>query len=164
MTELKFKPPSVDMQMPHPRTPKYASYVASPYSHTMNTHSSIGSVKLSIYNRAGSYGTDGYYESFLLELVDGEWYVLYHVEKGTKHDELPWMYPLEVVEYKLRPMTQQELDARPSYMRGPGYTTDKYDRRVTTVRRNRPMTREEYAEWRVAVDRERNGWDGSPVL
>jgi hypothetical protein len=66
-----------------------------------------------------------YYNAKILEYVDGEWYVLFDVPKGVENP--PW--------YK-------------EVTRG-----WRYD--WSTYKTARPMTREEYAEWRLAVERER---------
>lgn len=69
----------------------------------------------------------------ILELVEGSWYVLHEVKAGTPYSELPW--------YK-------EV--------GGSWRTSAYKKAV-------PMTRDEYAEWRLKVERERIA-DGSASL
>jgi len=73
----------------------------------------------------------------ILENVDGNWYTLHEVKAGTSQNDLPW--------YK-------EVDRYPWY-----------SSRSEKIRKAVPMTREEYAEWRVAVERERIA-DGSASL
>jgi hypothetical protein len=63
----------------------------------------------------------------ILEMVDGSWFTLYTVQPGTSAIDLPWY--AEVY----------------GYVRGIGYR----DRR-----RSKPMTADEYADWRLRVDRE----------
>jgi hypothetical protein len=60
----------------------------------------------------------------ILEMVNGNWYVLYDVPEDTAYADLPWVKLV-----------------------GHGWRRDGYERAV-------PMTRNEYAEWRVAVERE----------
>src|ERR1700754_2226885 len=62
----------------------------------------------------------------ILENVDGDWYVLYEVKAGTERENLPWM--------------KEQNDWR-HYRQG--------------IKVAKPMTRDEYAEWRVQVERER---------
>jgi hypothetical protein len=61
----------------------------------------------------------------ILENVDGDWYQLYDVRQGTMYKELPWV-----------------KNVKSWY--------SSYDRY-----RAKPMTRDEYAEWRLKVERER---------
>lgn len=69
-------------------------------------------------------------EARILELIDGEWYTLYRVAADrSENDPLPWQKKVEINRYS-------------SW--GP----------ITTVRAT-PMTRDEYAAFRVAVERER---------
>lgn len=94
------------------------------------TYDLIGSAKYSFRNHNGPsrWGSSGgtHYPGKILELIDGEWFVLYDVPKGTEH--LPW-----------------EKDF--------GSDSQWYTRRTGwhTV----PMTREEYGDWRAKVERER---------
>lgn len=64
----------------------------------------------------------------ILEMVDGEWYVLYDIPKDTK--DLPWYK--EVYNYH--------------YLRG-----------ETRTMKAQPLTADEYAEFRVTVTREQAG-------
>lgn len=63
----------------------------------------------------------------ILEMVQGEWYTLHEVVAGTEYGNLPWV---------------KEVNAG-------GW----YDTRL--VRKSQPMTRDEYADWRIKVERER---------
>lgn len=65
------------------------------------------------------------YDSKILENVDGQWYVLHAIPAGATYEDLPW------VKKSRSNWRHRELD------------------------RAKPMTREEYAEWRLAVERER---------
>lgn len=71
----------------------------------------------------------GRYNAKILEMVAGEWYVLYDIKAGTELRDLPW--------YK-------EVNE--------GWRTG-YRKTKKAV----PMTRDEYADWRVAVEHERLG-------
>jgi hypothetical protein len=64
---------------------------------------------------------------YILENVDGDWYALYKITPENVKDHAPW---------------QKE-------------TTSGGWRSSYTIWRAKPMTRDEYAEWRVAVERER---------
>lgn len=63
----------------------------------------------------------------ILESVDGEWYVLHNIPTGTRYENLPWVKEVES-----------------------GWRTD-----YRKTKRAKPMSREEYAEWRLSVERER---------
>lgn len=119
-------------QMREPRQYLYASYVPSSVS-PFRVHRYIGAAKQSFYNRAGSYryNDPSYSAGKILEMVDGVWYVLYDVPGGTKRSDLPW---------------SKDVDIYP--WRGDG----------SSVRRAVPMSKAEYAEWRIAVDREARGY------
>lgn len=71
----------------------------------------------------------------IAQLVDGEWYVLHEVPQGTAYADLPWV---KTIEKKNWSYGQKQ------------YITSTKTKAV-------PMTREEYAEWRVAVELERRG-------
>lgn len=62
----------------------------------------------------------------ILENIEGEWYTLFDIPAGTTTQELPWM------------------KKRTSW-----YWRNE-ERKVA-----KPMTRDEYAEWRLQVERER---------
>lgn len=130
---LRFVPPKDEV------LPRYASYGAG----QMKTHTELGSAKQSLSHRCGSWGEHPWRaEGFILELVDGEWFVLFHVPEGTKTDDLPWKADVwrdRRYNYSLR--TE------------PTYRPQEY----TKSRVSRAMTREQYAEWRVAVELERRG-------
>jgi hypothetical protein len=62
----------------------------------------------------------------ILENVDGQWYVLHEVRAGMTYSDLPWVK--EVSTYRWN---------------------------GTPHKKGVPMSRDEYAEWRLAVERER---------
>lgn len=160
---LKFVPPPEEAKNP----PRWASYVVG---EGMKTHSCVGHAKLSFNNRGWErvatgetrevYGhTRPVYKTvtkhaFILENVEGTWYVLYEIKPGLTSDELPWMKKYyhdtkytwddrwhrldEAGSYVLK-----KMEAEPDRF--------KYEYRVTA------MTRDEYVTWRLAVERERLG-------
>ena len=135
---LKFTPPKSKA------LPRYASYGAD----TMKTHTSMGAAKQSLANRCGPvyYSNNKWREGFILQLVDGEWYVRYHVKEGTSTEELPWF--VDAWQYKGSSYWRSRyLSNEPTW--------DKDD--YIKVRVSRPETKEEYAEWRIAVELERRG-------
>ena len=113
---LKFTPPK--------QVAKYALFVDK----------GDGRGHFKVYNDLGyaksSYHHWGKRAAKILENVDGEWYVLFDIPKGTEYKNLPWV---------------KETESRYYYSRG-----QKTPRAV-------PMTREEYAEWRIKVEYEKLG-------
>lgn len=105
-------------------------------------HRNSGSAKQSAMARTGLHpwnrttGTT-YSRVVITQLVNGEWYTVYDVPKGTVYNGLPW-----IKEEKIH----KGYEGAPSYK--PIYST---------VHRSRPMDKEEYAEWRIAVELERRG-------
>lgn len=152
---LKFIPPKVEVVLP-----RYASWTKT----GMRTHTSIGAAKQSLANRA-SYRKEKenldentpyynryetvYRESFILELVDGEWYTRFHIKDGTKEDDLPWKKEfLQKYQYGYKnkvPFRNEKADS--------WYLENGYKR----VKLATPETKEEYAAWRVAVELEKRG-------
>lgn len=144
---LKFTPPKEQ------KLPRYASYGGG----IMKTHVGLGGAKQSLEYRSTFRGEallpgQSWYErpllwkeGFILELVDGEWFTLYHVEEGTKDDELPW---------KQDRWTHKQYSW--TYVTEPRYKPE--DCRHEKV--SRPLSRDEYAAWRVAVELERRGITG----
>jgi hypothetical protein len=144
---LKFIPPMVNVLDKGITVPRYASYVVGEYRHRMKVHSRLGDAKLSIYNRAVNYSSGEYRESYILELVDGVWYVLYEVPAGTLHEDLPWLYDHVTIRFEEINFTAEELAARRPW-------DTRTTKRVTVrdvSRKSRPMTKDEYANWRVRV-------------
>jgi|ERR1043166_6027864 hypothetical protein len=90
-----------------------------------------GRGRFTVYNNLGSvknaYHHAGTYNaaSKILENVDGDWYTLFDIPAGTLYRDLPWV---KEASYSWRGTPQK-----------------------TAV----PMTRDEYAEWRLKVERER---------
>lgn len=114
---LKFVPPK--------QTGRYALFADWGNERGLfKTFDLLSSAKLSYYHNSRRSSAK------ILELVDGEWYVLYDIPANTQYDDLPWVKDVP---------------------RG-----WRYDWR--TVKRSVPMTRDEYADWRVAVERERLGF------
>jgi hypothetical protein len=75
-----------------------------------------------------SYHAHGHHNNAkILENVGGQWYVLFDIPKGTDYKDLPWVKEVTI---------------------GGWYSN-------RTGHRARPMTRDEYAEWRIQVERER---------
>lgn len=141
---LKFIPPKNET------LPRYASYGEG----VLKAHTTIGGAKQSLAHRCVRVDHDSdlpYYQrpriwrqGFILESVNGEWFVLHHVPEGTKSDDLPWKKDRWI--HKQYSWT---LDTPPKY-KPEDYSHD----RVTTV-----MTRDQYADWRVKVELERRGID-----
>lgn len=130
---LRFVPPKDEV------LPRYASYGAG----QMKTHRELGPAKQSLRHRCGSWGDRPWHaEGFILELVDGELFVLFHVPEGTKDDDLPWKSDVwKHNRYNYTRLTE------------PGWRPDEYSKSKVS----KAMTREQYAEWRVAVELERRG-------
>lgn len=140
---LRFTPPKNE------NLPRYASYGAG----QMKTHREIGPAKQSLLHRTSyidnSDETVPYYrrprlshEGFILENVDGEWYTLYHVEEGTSLEDLPW---------------KRERWVHRSYgwtrFEEPTYKPEDYRYEKASY----SMSRDQYAEWRLAVELEKRG-------
>ena len=134
---LKFVPPKEEAQT----FPRYASYGAG----QLKTHGTLAGARNSLNNRtAPGYWRkgDGWKQGFILENIEGEWYVLYHVEEGAKDEDLPWMHKRWV--HKQYGWKYYE----PPAIRADDYKVEYY---------SRPMTTDEYVTWRLAVERERLG-------
>lgn len=106
---LKFVPPKA--------ATRYAIFV-NRNKPVFKAYNNLGHAKLS-----WRHGARGRFDAKLLENIDGEWYVLFDIPKGTS--TAPW--------------------------------TKKTKRRWTSYEFNVavPMSRDEYAEWRLKVERER---------
>lgn len=150
---LKFVPPPVRTL----QFPKYATYI--PHLAEMKSHTYMSAVKNRInyqcHRREALPGQEEvpyyqrkyrsfYKEVFILENVDGEWYVLYHVPEGTEEDDLPW---------------KKDSWVNPnSYYYGRRFEKPTYkpeDWKHEKV--SRPMDTEEYVQWRLKVELERRG-------
>jgi len=95
--------------------------------------SNLGNAKLSAYAKTG---VRSYSESqlstrriIITEQIHGDWFVLFDVPAGTAYKDLPWIK-----------------------MKRKLYWNSHGEQPVAVS-----MTREEYAEWRVAVELERRG-------
>jgi hypothetical protein len=125
---LKFVPPTSQNW-------KYGVWVDG---HGFRVKSNLGAAKQSAYAKAGIYDISSTTDVtrnrvVITEQVDGEWYTLFDVPAGTPCSEIPWRKQVPTRRYN-------------------------YDRRVyedSTKAKSVSMTREEYAEWRIKVDRER---------
>lgn len=130
------------------RDPKYVSYVPSGYI-TMKPHSYVSAAKNSIHNRAGSYNHSKcgmvYKEAYVLERVEGRWFILYAIPENTLWSDLPWMIDKVTTSYNRNPkyISYRETPDEPSYIVS-----------ETTDRVAAPMSMDEYAAWRISVDRE----------
>lgn len=161
---LKFVPPKEEDK----KLPRYASYVVG---HGMKLHGRLGDAKNSFNNRGWKYidtgQTEEYYgqtrpvrvrvtgHAFILENVEGEWFVLYEIPEGTKRDDLPWMKEY-YVDYRYNYNTSLYSD----HMRQSDYYQARIKEGVAKIEKRRaPMTTDEYVSWRIAVELERRGLD-----
>lgn len=132
---LKFIPPKPVGQ--------YALYIEREYGPAVfKVYSDLGPLKNAFYNRVGyNYKENATrVNAKVLEMVHGEWYVLFDVPKGTKKEDIPWM--------RVRHVTH-----RYGYWKEVKEGTEGAFKRINS----RPMTREEYADWRIKVELERRG-------
>jgi hypothetical protein len=148
---LKFVPPKEEAK----GLPRHASYVVGS---GMKVHGTVAAAKNSFNARGFEYVEnpdwkegDSYYnrrhyvtkQAFILENIDGEWYVLHDIKPGLKSDELPWYKDVWIHNtYSWR-----------NTMVKPTYQEEDYKK----IRQSFPMTRDEYVNWRLAVERERLG-------
>lgn len=94
------------------------------------TYDNVGSAKVAFrHQNHMSWRQKPQYAGKILEMIDGEWFVLYDIPKNS--DRLPW---------------EKEVESY-SYDRGYGRTEKNW--------RSVPMTRDEYGEFRARVERER---------
>lgn len=110
---LRFTPPKV--------MGKYALFVDSSYRPFFKVYNELGSAKLAARARALPYYTSRgpiRNNAKILEMIDGEWWVLYDIKAGDA--DLPWIGE---------------------------YTTHFGNKRYGA----RPLTREDYAEFRAKV-------------
>lgn len=155
---LKFVPPPEEAK----NLPRWASYVAG---EGMKTHSSVGHAKLSFNNRGWTRilredfkSDDPYWKkyktvtkhAFILENVEGTWYVLYEIKPGLTSDELPWLKEFVVGSYRDVPYDD--------YAKTNEYWQNKIkDGTYRIEKRVVPMSRDEYVAWRLKVEHERLG-------
>lgn len=105
--------------------------------------SSLGDLKNSFNHQVMEYTGKTRVNSKVLENVDGDWYVLYDVPADTKNDELPWMK----TSYRVHKYGYWQTVS----------TSD--DPNAYKMVKSAPMTKDEYADWRVRVELERRGID-----
>lgn len=133
---LKFIPPKT--------VGKYALYVKS--NNTGNdffkVYNGLGSLKNAFYPHVFDWRDSTRYDAKVLEMVNGEWYVLYDIPEGTMKEDLPWM--------KKQYMTTRYGYTR-YYNEKPGWVE------TAEVTRARPMSVEEYVQFRIAVHDESKG-------
>lgn len=112
--------------VPPKESARYALFVENKNGRGyFKVYNDLGSAKNA--HRHRNWGTRD--NAKILENVNGEWYVLHDIKAGTEYNDLPWV---------------KEMDRYPWY-----------SSRNEKIHRAKPMTREEYADWRIAVERER---------
>jgi hypothetical protein len=133
---LKFNPPKP--------IGRYALYIERSYGDPhFKVFSSLGNLKNSFNYQVMSYSSETRANSKILENINGDWYVLYDVPVGTKNDELPWMK----TSYRV-------------YKHGYWHTVSTSDDpNAHKMVNSAPMTKDEYADWRVRVELDRRGID-----
>lgn len=155
---LEFVPPREDAK----ELPRYASYVVGS---GMKLHTSIGHAKNSLSYRGWKRVDDpdwkeslgGYprrksvtRRSFILENVNGRWYVLYDIADGLSRDELPWMKEYIHDGWSWRAYTE--------LMKKSEYYQEKISSNSWRVaKKPASMTRDEYVAWRINVELESRG-------
>lgn len=118
--------------VPPKNVARYAYAVEYDKSQTkFDTYDNIGAAKNALQHKLSySYGND-FKGAYLLENVDGEWFVLHTITREIRDSgRMPW---------------QKEVEA--------GGWRNSYK-----IWRAVPMTRDEYAEWRLQVERERTSF------
>lgn len=162
---LKFVPPKEEAQT----LPRYASYVVG---YGMKLHSRVCDAKNSFNNRGWTYIDTGEAEevygrtrpvrfrgtrhSFILENVEGEWFVLYEIAPGLKKDELPWVKEF-YRNYSYG--TKYDLPYDDHAKESDYYQQRLKDGSATLIKKAVPMSTDEYVQWRLAVERYRLGID-----
>lgn len=157
---LAFVPPKEDAK----NLPRYASYVVGS---GMKLHSRIVDAKNSWRNRGWHHVDTGELverygqmrperkyvtkQAFILENIKGQWFVLYNIEAGLTEDELPWKKEFLVGGYYNNTLMTD-------YIRGNSYYQQKIaDGTYKVVKKNAPMTTDEYVAWRIQVELELRG-------
>lgn len=141
---LKFVPPKTDEKVP-----RYASYGNG----QLKSHGTLSGARNSLNNRCNSWRSTGWKEGFILENVGGEWFVLYHVPKDAKIEDLPWMKQF-YEDYSYGSYSSPYTDS----MKESNYYQNKLkDGSAKLVWKPVAMTKDEYAEWRISVEYERLG-------
>lgn len=151
---LKFTPPREEQK----KLPRYASYSVG----VMKVHSRIVDAKNSLNNRmwvreSNPSGEVKYYKrnlvtthSFILEMVNGEYFTLYEILPGLKKEQLPWMKEFAYLGWSWDELTPK---LRASDYYGPKIANGEYRTEFRSV----AMSKDEYADWRVRVELERRG-------
>jgi len=114
---------------PPKKSARYALFVENsndPERGKFNTFDSLGAAKASYH-----FANYGFPNAKILENVDGEWYVLHDIQGVSSYKELPWVKAVE------------------------GHWSYHSNSYGAPDHRAKPMNREEYAEWRLAVEREK---------
>lgn len=159
---LKFNPPKEEAK----NLPRYASYVVG---NGMKIHRRVCDAKNSFNNRGWTWEYMGKTEetygrvrpirkrvtlhSFILQNVEGDWFVLYEIKPGLTREELPW-YKDYFEDHKYGYDSSIYTDS----MRESEYYKNRLaEGTAKIVRKAFPMTTDEYVSWRIAVERERLG-------
>ncbi len=141
---LEFKPPAEKKI----KLPRYASYSQG----VMKVHGRICDAKNSLNNRMWRYENRVRVasESFLLEMVEGKYYVLYHIPEGATKDNLPWVKEFVSTRWSGRILFDSVKDNK--------FYLDKIaDGSYRLVKESTTMSTDEYVAWRIAVEHERLG-------
>lgn len=93
-------------------------------------YNNLGAVKGAARHHTLHWGRTTQHAAKILEMIDGAWWVLYDIPKGT--EVFPWYKDVEV-------------------------WSGSYSGGYNTVKKARPLTADEYAEFRVKVAREQAG-------
>lgn len=142
---LKFIPPKEDAV----NLPRYASYVVGA---GMKTHVRLSDAKNSWRNRGWTHKDRKYVtrHAFILENVEGEWFVLYEIPEGITETELPWYKEFYKDQWGYSPY--DDYHQKNSYYQR---KLESGDARI--VKRPTTMSTDEYVQWRLAVEKERLG-------
>lgn len=167
MTSLKFVPPPEEAKTPQ----RYASYVVG---EGMKLHGSVGHAKLSFSNRGWTWaggdpnaatwgerrGKRVTKHGFILENIDGSWWNLYEIKPGLSEAELPWVKKY-YRDTKYSWSGSYRVDqASESQLKSIAENPDRFRFEYRTT----PMTREEYVQFRLAVQLEQYMEKTHPVL
>lgn len=156
---LAFVPPKEETKS----LPRYASYVVGS---GMKVHGRLVDAKNSWRNRGWHYVQTGELvetfgrmrpetkhvtkHAFILENVNGSWFVLYEIKPGLTEEELPWMKEYLYDGWSWRPYSD--------YMRENKYYQEKLaDGSYRIKKRPTSMSTDEYVAWRIQVELESRG-------
>lgn len=148
---LRFVPPQTEQE----KLPRYASYSAG----IMKNHSSVGHAKNSLNHRMWTWDTptDGgkrqrvTKHSFILEMIDGQYFTLYEIKPGLTWEHLPWM------KLGFRSAWGNWTELTDYYLNSSYYGPKLEKGELTKSYRAVPMTRDEYVDFRIKADRELRG-------